>query len=83
MVDADMVMRMPSLAVAGETGSLDLDEGSNPFGSTETALTVNKLVSFTDKRLTRMNYKLPEIYDADGDMQKYWLIHFSYKQKTN
>jgi len=60
---------------------LGVDDFSNPSGSTKTALTINKLVPFTDKLLTTMNYKKAEIYDAGGSIKKQWFIFYSFRDK--
>lgn len=56
---------------------LTADDFSNPSGSTNKALTINKLAPFTDKLRTKMNYKKPEIYDAGGDITKQWFVYYS------
>lgn len=54
---------------------------SNLSGSTFNELKISKLRKLTDKTLTKktFDYKLPELYDAGGDIKKQWFVYYSFR----
>lgn len=54
--------------------------GSIPALGTVKTLKTSVLTLSTDKKMTnRTKYKLPEIYDAGGDVSKQWFVFYSFR----